>query len=207
MKELSEWPQLKRILDRRLIRALNHPVREHILAVLNERVASAREIGEEIGADVSSFYHHVEELERLDCVERVETRRCRGAREHFFRAKRALFFDDAAWQDIPPTLKADAIVNCVQGILDDVVAAIEAESLGSRDDTHVSRVPATLDARGWHEATDLMSQTLERLSEIKDASAERLVKEGNERISATMAILAFETAPTRQAKATTEQAR
>lgn len=53
MRELSEGKDLKTFMDRRLIRALGHPVREHILAVLNERIASSKEIGDEIGADVS----------------------------------------------------------------------------------------------------------------------------------------------------------
>lgn len=45
MRELREGDGLKTFFDRRLIKALGHPIREHILAVLNERVASAREIG------------------------------------------------------------------------------------------------------------------------------------------------------------------
>lgn len=49
--------------------------------MLNERIASGKEIGNELGADVSSFYHHIEELERLDCIERIETRRRRGVDE------------------------------------------------------------------------------------------------------------------------------
>jgi DNA-binding MarR family transcriptional regulator len=77
MRELSEWDELKTFFDRRLIKALGHPVREHILAVLNERIASAREIGEELGADVSSFYHHIEELEKFECIERVATKQRR----------------------------------------------------------------------------------------------------------------------------------
>lgn len=61
--------------------------------MLNERIASASEIGEELGADVSSFYHHVEELEKFGCIERVESEQRRGGREHFFRAKRTVFFE------------------------------------------------------------------------------------------------------------------
>jgi DNA-binding transcriptional ArsR family regulator len=73
MQEVSESDELKTFFDRRLIEALGHPVREHILAVLNERIASASEIGEEIGADVSSFYHHVEAREtRMHRARRIE---------------------------------------------------------------------------------------------------------------------------------------
>jgi len=194
MEELLKGGRLKRILDPLVIKALGHPVREHILAVLNERVASATEIGEELGADVSAFYHHVEELERLGCIERVETRKRRGASEHFFRAKQAVFFDDAAWAELPESLKGDLTNSFVQSIFDDVVAALKAKTLDARDDRHVSWVPGLLDARAWRQSMELMEETLGRLIEIQDESALRLAKSEEEGIATTFAILAFEAA-------------
>ena len=77
--------------------AFGHPVREHILAVLNERQASPTEIGDELELDVSAFYKHVQVLERLGCIECVDTRRVRGVHERIFRATATLSFDDEAW--------------------------------------------------------------------------------------------------------------
>jgi hypothetical protein len=159
MQEVSESGELKTFFDRRLIKAIGHPVREHILAVLNERIASAREIGEEIGADVSSFYHHIEELEKLECIERVETRQRRGAKEHFFRARKSLFFDDAAWQQLPDTIKGDQTVSGLQLLFDDVAAALKEETFNARDNRHVSWTPGFIDVQGWDEAMELMSRT------------------------------------------------
>lgn len=163
MREVSEWDELKTFFDRRLIEALGHPVREHILAVLNERIASAREIGEEIDADVSSFYHHVEELEKLGCIERVSTKRRRGAREHFFQAKTSLFFDDAAWQKIPRTLKEDQTVSSLQYLFDEAALALEEGTFNARENPHASWMPGVFDVQGWDEATALMNQTLDGL--------------------------------------------
>ena len=194
MREVSESDELKTFLDRHLIEALGHPVREHILAVLNERIASAREIGDEIGADVSSFYHHVEELEKLECIERVATKRRRGASEHFFQAKRTLFFDETRWRDLPPSIKADVSASSLQYLFDDVIAALEEGTLDARDDRHVSWTPAEFDQQGWGEAQDLMNQTLEQLGAIQEAAALRLAKGQEQGLPATVAILAFETA-------------
>jgi DNA-binding transcriptional ArsR family regulator len=163
MQELCEWDGLKTFVDRRLAKALAHPVREHILAVLNERIASAREISEEVGADVSSFYHHIEELERFGCIERVATKRRRGAREHFFRATTSLFFDDAAWQKVPATLKGDQTVSNLQRLFNDVVVALEEETFNARENPHVTWMPGFVDAQAWDEATTLMNQTLDSL--------------------------------------------
>lgn len=99
--------RLKCFMDRRLVQAIGHPVREHILVVLNERQASPTEIGDELELDVSAFYKHVQVLERLGCIECVGTRRVRGANERFFRATSILSFDDEAWQRVPVTFKAD----------------------------------------------------------------------------------------------------
>lgn len=193
MQEVSEWGELKTFFDRRLIKAIGHPVREHILAVLNERVASAREIGVELGADVSSFYHHIEELERLGCIERVETKRRRGANEHFFRAKRTVFFDDEAWRQVPPSLRADLATRFIQAIIDDATVALQSGTLTRRGDEHVSWTPADFDEAGWREVTELMGQTLERLTAIQKESADRLAEGGKESVSGTVGILAFET--------------
>jgi DNA-binding transcriptional ArsR family regulator len=192
MQELSEWDELKTFIDRRLIKALGHPVREHLLAVLNERVASAREIGEELGADVSSFYHHIEQLEQLGCIERVESRQRRGATEHFFRAKKTLFFDDEAWRRLPASLKTDLATGTLQGLFDDVVQALKVGTLDARDERHVSWTPGVFDAQGWEAVTKLMDQTLVRLGAIQEAAAERLTR-GAAPINATMSMLAFET--------------
>jgi DNA-binding transcriptional ArsR family regulator len=193
MQELSECDELKTFFDRRLIKALGHPVREHILAVLNERVASASEIGEELGADVSSFYHHIEELEKLECIERVKTRRRRGAKEHFFRAKQSLFFDDTAWRRLPASMMGDQTAGILQRLFDDVVDALEADTFNARDDRHASWTPGFFDAQGWDEATGVMNQALDRLCEIREEAAFRLAKSEERGLSATVAILVFET--------------
>jgi DNA-binding transcriptional ArsR family regulator len=197
MRELREWDGLKTFVDPRLAKALGHPVREHILAVLNERIASAREISKEVGADVSSFYHHVEELERLECIERVTSKRRRGASEHFFRATTCLFFDDAAWQKVPSTLKEDQTVSNLQRLFDDVVVALEKRTFDARENPHVSWMPGFVDAQAWDEATALMNQTLDGLMAIREAAALRLAEAGERGIPVTMGILAFETPATR----------
>lgn len=197
MQELSECDQLRTFFDPELIKALGHPVREHILSVLNERIASASEIGNELGADVSSFYHHIEELERLGFIERVESRPRRGAMEHFFRAKRTVLFDDEAWQAFPDTLKVDSMITAFQWIVDDVVGSIDAKTFCGRGDTHVSWLPGHFDDRGWQEATRLLKEALEQLIAIQQAAMGRLRESGDPGISASVAIMAFETPPSK----------
>jgi DNA-binding transcriptional ArsR family regulator len=205
MRELCESDELKTFFDRRLIEALGHPIREHILAVLNERIASASEIGEELGADVSSFYHHVEELEKFGCIELVKTEQRRGGREHFFRAKRTVFFSDEAWQRLPGTVKSDQAAGNLQFLFDDVVAAVKEETLNARNDRHVSWTPGYFDEQGWKEAVDVMNAALENLCSIREAAALRLTESKERGMPATLAMLAFETPSPAGNSATSDQ--
>ncbi|HKT82639.1 MAG TPA: winged helix-turn-helix domain-containing protein [Solirubrobacterales bacterium] len=193
MRDLREGDELKTFIDRRLIKALGHPVREHIFAVLNERIASAREIGEEIGADVSAFYHHIELLEELGCIERVESRQRRGATEHFFRAKQTLFFDDEAWKGLPESFKDDFAVSSLQYLFDDVVRAIESGTLNARDDRHATWMPISLDDQGWKEVMAVMDRALIQVGSIHKAASLRLARGAAPQINTTVSLLAFET--------------
>lgn len=193
MQELKDGGKLKTFIDRRLIKALGHPVREHIFAVFNERIASAREIGSELGAEVSSFYHHIELLEELGCIERVESRRRRGATEHFFRAKQTLFFDDEEWEDLPESFKADFAASSLRSLIDDAIRAIKADTLNARDDRHVSWTPLSLDDQGWKEVMKVVDQALDQLGAIHEAASVRLAQGSAPQINTTVALLAFET--------------
>jgi len=187
--------RLKKFFDRRLIEALRHPVREHILAVTNERISSTVEIGDEIELDVTAFHKQVKFLEEIGCIEWVGSRPVRGATEHFYRAKSTAFFDVHAWESLPTSLKADLEVASVQSILDDVIAAVKGGTFQARPDSHLSWTPAVLDQQGWREAMQLLTATLKRLLEIQSRSAERMLKSGDRGIPATIGILGFERQP------------
>lgn len=187
--------RLKSFIDRRLIRALGHPVREHILVVTNERISSPVEIGDEIELDVSAFHKHMQILEQLGCIEWVGCRPVRGATEHFYRARTTAFFDERAWRGVPATLKADIGIDVFQVIADDLVASIEGGTFQARDDQHLSWERGVFDPVGWREAMKLLETTLARLSGIQKRSATRILKSGEAGIPAMIAILGFETCP------------
>jgi DNA-binding transcriptional ArsR family regulator len=193
MKQIVESGNLKRFIDPRIVEALKNPVREHALAIFNERIASATQIGEEIGADVSLFYHHIEVLERLGCIELVETKRNRGGTERFYKATSTLLLDEKTWELVPESIKSDFSANITQSIFDEIIQALLAGTLNTSGEEHVSWTPARFDDVGWVEARDLMAETLERLTAIQERSAERLFSHNESGTGVTVAILGFET--------------
>jgi predicted ArsR family transcriptional regulator len=60
-------------------------MRAQILTVIAEGKASPKQVAERLGQDIRSVAYHVRVLQRLGCLELVETRQRRGATEHFYK--------------------------------------------------------------------------------------------------------------------------
>lgn len=195
IKEVIASGKLKTFLDVHLVEALAHPLRQHVLAVLNERVASASEIGREIDLDVPAFYHHVEVLEELGFLELVESRKRRGAKERFFRARATLLIDDGDWVKIPGSVRSDLTVNQIQSLLNDIVGALRKSVFTARVGTHTTWLPGIFDKLGWQECMALMNETLARMMAIQRRSRDRIAVTGEPGIPATVGLLGFETSP------------
>jgi DNA-binding transcriptional ArsR family regulator len=75
-----------RKLDPRLAKALSNDVRARALELLAEGARSPKLIATELGLDLRSVAYHVRVLQKLDCIELIETRPRRGAVEHVYRA-------------------------------------------------------------------------------------------------------------------------
>jgi hypothetical protein len=184
--------RLKGFMDRRLVHAIGHPVREHILAVLNERQASPTEIGDELELDVSAFYKHVQVLERLGCIECVGTRRVRGVHERIFRATSTLSFDDETWQRVPVTLRVDVWADLLRRLCDDVTGALLDGRLGGGSPEHVSFTPGLVDVQGRDEVFAVLEDALSRVRAVQRESAARLRESGEQGIPVTVAMLGYQ---------------
>jgi DNA-binding transcriptional ArsR family regulator len=192
---LLDEGRLRKVIDQRLIKALSHPLRAHLLATLNERLASPVELADEIGLDVAFLSYHVRVLRDFGCIELVETGQRRGATEHFYRARPVIYFDDLAWKQLPASLKADLTAEMIQSILSDMTRALRAGTFNAREDRHLSWTPVLLDEKGWADANAALLETLERVLAIQAESAERLAKASTPSIRATMSMVCFETPP------------
>src|SRR3954451_9850958 len=129
------------LVDQRVAKALSHPLRAHVLAILNERVASPNDMAEQLGEPLGNVSYHVKALLELDCIELVNTRPRRGAVEHFYRAITRPYFSDRDWSRLPRSLRQAISDVGLQLIWDDVADAIEAGSFEARTDRHLSRYP------------------------------------------------------------------
>src|SRR3954463_11414174 len=73
--------------DPRYVKAMSHPLRVRILALLDERTASPVELAGWLGATLGTTAYHVRTLERMGLIELVRKTPVRGAVEHHYRSK------------------------------------------------------------------------------------------------------------------------
>lgn len=184
--------RLRGFMDRRLVQAIGHPVREHILAVLNERSASPTEIGDELELDVSAFYKHVQTLEELGCIECVGRRRVRGVNERIFRATSTVHFDDEAWQKVPPTVRADIWADLLKRLCNDATGALIAGRLGGGAPEHLSWTPAVVDAQGRNEIHAILADALAQVLAAQGKAATRVAESDEKGIPVSVALLSYE---------------
>jgi DNA-binding transcriptional ArsR family regulator len=196
-KRISEVDprKLKRFLDRKIIKALSHDVREHILAVLNERIASPNEIADELEVDVSFLDYHFEVLLNLGSAEIVDVKPRRGANEHFYRATATLVFDNKAWAALPDSVKADIAAGDLNAILNEAAAASLAGTLNADDDRHLSWTQGVYDDLGRKQAMKILDRALELLAGVQRESGERVALSGEPGIPVTIALMGFRAAP------------
>lgn len=183
-----------RLVDERLITALSHETRAHALTVFTERPASTKEIAEELGQSVSAVWYHVDRLFKLGCIEEVESKRRRGARERFFRATVRHYFDDEMWEGIPQPRRLVIAMGILGLISGDVSEAAKSETVDTIDN-HLTRTLLMLDRVGWDEASGLLNDTLEGLLSIRERAVLRLGKSEDRPIRTSVSIMQFELPP------------
>lgn len=93
-------------IDDRQVKALAHPLRQRILEILNRRVASPREIAEELGAKLGDVGYHVRMLRDYGTIELVRTEQRRGAIKHYYRATTRAMLSDVQWAQLPESARA-----------------------------------------------------------------------------------------------------
>lgn len=184
-------------VEQRLLMALRHPVRAEALSILNVRVASPAEIARELGLDVSKIAYHVNQLLAYECVEMVETRRVRGATEHFYRGVGHKYLDEGFWEKLSPNVRSAISLTSLRVIFGTIRDSVRAGIFDRQKDRHLAVVTYDLDRRGWEEIGAVYNTALDQTMEIAAEASERL-GEGKPRgkcLRATFVQLAFESPP------------
>jgi DNA-binding transcriptional ArsR family regulator len=180
-------------LNQRLIKGLSHPLRVLILAHMNERPWSPRELERELGEGLSQVSYHVKVLYDFELIELVDTQPRRGAIEHYYKAIERAFIPSSMTKDIPKSAQRVLGDETLQNLDGDLRESLKSGKFYARDDWHASWTPADLDDQGCKDAEKLADRFIEDFLHIEAESAERRAasKDGDQHIAISAAVLVF----------------
>jgi DNA-binding transcriptional ArsR family regulator len=185
--------RVQQIDDPRLVKAMRHPLRVRILAMLDEREASPNELSGWLGASLGTVAYHVRALARLGLIELVDEARVRGAVEHYYRARERPRVTAEGWAAAAPVAK-QAVVGSSLDVLAEYAQASAAAGGFDRQEAHLRRALVKLDGRGFAQLSKACDKLLERATKIEAAAADRIAKDpdADDIVEAGLGVLLFD---------------
>ncbi len=186
------------LVDPRLVKALDHVLRQHVLLAAVQGEVSPKELAEMLDAELSQVSYHVKVL-RDDCdgiIEETRTVPRRGAVEHFYRASAKTLFPAKAWRRLKKGLRSVVGAGQASDLFNDLAEALKAGKLEGADD-HIVRTPLLLDTEGQRRVKAIAERASREVEDEQRATAERLEKangDGGETVGHIFALLSFEAA-------------
>jgi DNA-binding transcriptional ArsR family regulator len=165
----------------RLERALSHPLRVRILAILDEQTTSAVEISRTLHAEIGVVSYHIRTLHQLGLLELVRETPRRGAIQRYYRARPR---PQAAGPDWAAAEPADAGVALQQ--IDEVARRANAAGGFDRLGARFERTVLKVDSDGLKRLTESLARTVEDIKEIERESARRQAEAEAERSGSEM---------------------
>jgi len=186
------------LVDPRLVKALDHVLRQHILLAAVAGEVSPNGLSKALDEGLSQVSYHVKVL-RDDCdgmIEETRTEPRRGAVEHYYRASANTLFPAKAWRKLKKGLRAVVGAGQASDLFNDLADALKAGKLQGEHD-HITRTPLVLDAEGQRNVRAIAERATKEVENEQQATAKRREKangDGGEVVGYTFAVLAFEAA-------------
>jgi DNA-binding transcriptional ArsR family regulator len=184
---------IKNIDDPRYVKAMSHPLRVRILAMLDERKASPNQLAGWLGASLGTVAYHVRTLEQLGLIELVDETRVRGAVEHHYRARERPVVTAEGWAQAPPIAKQAAVGSSLDVIADYARTSAAAGGF-DRQDAQIRRALYRLDAKGFAQLSKACDKLIEQADKIGEAASARMAKDphADDIVEAGLGLLLFD---------------
>lgn len=183
-------------LGQRLAKAFAHPLRAEVLTMLNEKPGSAkdlegrlREKGEEVSLNVIAY--HLRVLDKLNCVELIETETIRGATKKTYRGTTRMLLDRDAWSNLSRETRIGISAGAIGETAERAQKALEEGTFDNRRDRAIINLKMSLDERGWKDVLKAIEKAYERCEEIEPEAINRM-PDPAERFGVTVSLLAYE---------------
>lgn len=178
-----------------LAKALSHPLRVKVLAILSKKIASPTEISSQVDMPLGNVAYHVRVLEELGLIELVKEERAQGSIAHFYKPVKQSIVEDPHWRDLDPGVRNILSSFVIKTVVDEAANSLATGLFDQREDHHASHIPVHLDEAGWQQVSEIIQEAKSGVLRVQAATAERLNSAGSKPIHATVAMFLFEVAP------------
>ena len=169
---MSNSEPVTTIADPRWLRAISHPIRIRLLAMLDEEPASPVILASKLEQPLGTVAYHVRTLYDLGLLELVHTRQRRGATEHYYRTTGSPELGEGAWSSLDPISKQRLLTALIARATDLASRSAAAGGFDSND-AHLSTTALKLDREGFAQLARECRAWLERAREIERESERR----------------------------------
>jgi hypothetical protein len=186
------------LVDLRLVKALDHVLRQHILLAAVQGEVSPKELTKALDEGLSQVSYHVNVL-RDDCdgmLERTAPSLAAGQSSTTIAPAPRRCCPRRRGGGSKKGLRAVVGAGQASDLFNDLAEALKAGKLQGAHD-HIVRIPLALDAEGKRNVKAIARRTIEKIENEQRAAAERMAKEngeGSEVTGHTFALLTFEAA-------------
>jgi DNA-binding transcriptional ArsR family regulator len=181
--------------DPRYLKALAHPLRIRILAMLREKPGSPVQLAARLDATLGAVAYHVRTLHNLGLIELIDTRQRRGATEHVYKALELPRFSDDAWEGLGPVGK-QRMLSAMLRQIGEYASGSAAAGGFDRADANISRVGLELDEQGWAQLARATKRWLTEIDKIEESTKKRRTKGNREDFfEAGVVLMLFEALP------------
>jgi DNA-binding transcriptional ArsR family regulator len=194
MAKRSGAKPITNVDDPRYVKALAHPLRIRILALLEERDASPVQLAEHLDATLGTVAYHVRTLERLGLIELVATHQRRGATEHVYAAREHPRISDRAWSATSPMAKHVMIASVLSQAGQYATQSATAGGF-DRSESHITRTALKLDEKGWAALSEATKKWLAQVQRIEEQTEKRVQRSLDETFDVGLVIMLFEAVP------------
>jgi DNA-binding transcriptional ArsR family regulator len=192
------------VTDPRWLRAISHPIRVRLLAMLEEEPASPVILAAKLDQPLGTIAYHVRTLYELGLLKLVSTRQRRGATEHYYRAAGLPRASDEAWTGLDAVSKQRLLTALLTKAHDYATRSAAAGGFDREGASFVSNA-LKLDEQGWSELAEEARQWLERAQEIERNAAVRINQAPDSKIDVGLTLQLFEGRPFSSSDASDEQ--
>jgi hypothetical protein len=183
----------------RIAKAMANPLRVRILIELNRRGSMSpaefiRDCSQEDETE-QKIRRQFRQLKTYRLIEEVETKtggRRRGGVERFYRSLQSTEFDSPTWDLLPDQFKAVITGAVFHAFGEQVFRAMEADTIDTRNERHITWVTVPLDEEGWLKVIERANSLYCFTRSEAVQSANRTLSDDKPPIPTTVGLFVFE---------------